>query len=162
MEYTAAVITVSDKCSRGEREDMSGPAVEQLLKEHGYDVRAEKLVPDEAVQIKDALIECADQEGIDLIVTSGGTGFSKRDITPEVTKEVIERETPGIPEYMRMKSMEITERGCLSRSAAGIRGESLIINLPGSPKAAVENLSAVISAIDHGLKMLKGQTEHNE
>ncbi|MCR5267035.1 MAG: MogA/MoaB family molybdenum cofactor biosynthesis protein [Lachnospiraceae bacterium] len=157
MEYTAAVITVSDRSYRGERPDGSGPAVARLLEEHGYTVRNRMLVPDEAAEIKNALITCADTDGIALIITTGGTGFSPRDITPEATLEVIGRQTPGIPEYMRMKSMEITERGCLSRSVAGIRGTSLIVNLPGSPKAAIENLSAVLSAIGHGLKMLNGE-----
>ncbi len=157
MGYSAAVITVSDRCFSGVREDASGPAVAELLTEHGYTVELKMVVPDEAGLIKDVLLRCTDEERIDLVVTAGGTGFSPRDITPEVTKDVIERETPGIPEYMRQKSMEITERGCLSRSVAGIRGETLIINLPGSPKAATENLSAVIDAIGHGLEMLKGE-----
>ena len=157
MGYGAAVITVSDRCYSGAREDASGPAVAKLLTEHGYTVDAKMVVPDEAGLIREALLKCTDDKQFDLVVTTGGTGFSPRDITPEVTKDVIERETPGIPEYMRLKSMEITNRGCLSRSAAGIRGETLIVNLPGSPKAATENLSAVIDAIGHGLEMLKGE-----
>ncbi|MBO4903199.1 MAG: MogA/MoaB family molybdenum cofactor biosynthesis protein [Lachnospiraceae bacterium] len=156
MGFTAAVITVSDRGYNGQREDTSGPAVRKTVTEYGYEVLYETIVPDEAEAIRSALLLCADTQGIDLILTTGGTGFSPRDITPEVTKEVIEREAPGIPEQMRAKSMQITQRACLSRSVAGIRGESLIVNLPGSPKAAVENLSAVIEPLRHGLEMLQG------
>ena len=154
MEYTAAVITVSDKGSRGERVDTSGPALCGILKEHGYKVEYTSIIPDDRQQIKEELISCADEKKIALVLTTGGTGFSPRDITPEATKDVIERETPGIPELMRMESMKITPRGCLSRSTAGIRGRTLIINLPGSEKAARENILAVIDSLKHGLEML--------
>lgn len=157
MSYTAAVITVSDKGYRGEREDTSGPAICALLNEHGYEVTHTALVPDEADMIKAELIKCADEMHISLVLTTGGTGFSPRDITPEATLAVIERETRGIPEAMRAESMKITPRGCLSRSAAGIRGMSLIINLPGSRKAAVENLLAVIDPVAHGLDILASE-----
>ena len=157
MSYTAAVITVSDKGYRGEREDTSGPAICALLNEHGYEVTHTALVPDEADMIKAELIKCADEMHISLVLTTGGTGFSPRDITPEATLAVIERETRGIPEAMRAESMKITPRGCLSRSAAGIRGRSLIINLPGSRKAAVENLLAVIDPVAHGLDILASE-----
>lgn len=162
MKYTAAVITVSDKCSRGEREDTSGPAVCTMLREAGFDVVYTGLVPDEREQIQAELIACADERKINLIVTTGGTGFSQRDVTPEATLAVVERETRGIPEAMRWASLQITPRGCLSRSAAGIRGKSLIVNLPGSEKAARENLAAVIDAIGHGMDMLvsEGSTKH--
>ena len=152
--YTAAVITVSDKGSRGQRVDTSGPMLRKLLAANGYEVLYTAIVPDEYGQIQDELIKCADQMHISLILTTGGTGFSPRDITPEATKAVIERETPGIPELMRAESMKITPRGCLSRSTAGIRGRSLIINLPGSEKAARENIEAVIDPVKHGLDML--------
>ena len=144
MKYTAAVITVSDKCSRGEREDTSGPVVKRMLEKAGFDVCYTGLVPDEKV------------------MTTGGTGFSQRDITPEATLAVVERETRGIPEAMRYASLQITPRGCLSRSAAGIRGKTLIVNLPGSEKAARENLEAVIGALAHGMDMLyaDGSTDH--
>ena len=155
MSYKAAVITISDKCSRGEREDTSGPAIRQVLEEKGFDVAYVALVPDETEEIKAELIKCADELYIPLVLTTGGTGFSPRDITPEATMEVVERPTPGIPEAMRAESMKITPRGCLSRSAAGIRKGSLIINLPGSRKAALENLLAVIDPVEHGLEMLK-------
>jgi len=154
MKYTAAVITISDKGSRGERVDTSGPALCAIAQEHGFDVVYTSIIPDEAGQIKAELIRCADEIGASLILTTGGTGFSPRDVTPEATRAVIERETPGIPEAMRAESMKITSRGCLSRSAAGIRGGSLIVNLPGSEKAAKENLLSVIDAVQHGLDML--------
>lgn len=155
MSYTAAVITISDKCSRGEREDTSGPAICAVLEEKGFSLRYTSVVPDEAELIKAELIKCADEMGLALVLTTGGTGFSPRDITPEATMEVVERPTPGIPEAMRAESMKITPRGCLSRSAAGIRKRTLIINLPGSRKAALENLLAVIDPVEHGLEMLK-------
>ena len=157
MAYTAAVITVSDKGARGEREDKSGPALCALALEHGYDVVCTSIIPDEIDQIKAELLRCCDELGVRLVLTTGGTGFSPRDVTPEATMAVVERATPGIPELMRAESMKITPRGCLSLSAAGIRGRSLIINLPGSPKAAKENLLAVIEPIKHGLDMLASE-----
>ena len=162
MKYTAAVITVSDKCSRGERTDTSGPAVKAMLEEAGFDVRYMGLVPDESEQIRAELIRCADEKKIGLVMTTGGTGFSQRDVTPEATLAVVERETRGIPEAMRYASLQITPRGCLSRAAAGIRGKTLIVNLPGSEKAARENLAAVLEALCHGMDMLyaEGSTDH--
>ncbi len=154
MTYTAAVITVSDKGSRKERTDTSGPTIKEMLAAGGYDVIYTAIVPDEAEQIKSELIKCSDELKAALIITTGGTGFSPRDITPEASLEVIERPTPGIPELMRAESMKITPNGCLSRGAAGIRKRSLIVNLPGSEKAARENLEAVLRPLAHGLKML--------
>ena len=154
MRYTAAVITVSDKGYRGEREDTSGPNLVKILTEKGFAVTYTAIVPDEADRIKAELVKCADEMKIALVLTTGGTGFSPRDITPEATMEVVERPTPGIPEAMRAESMKITPKGCLSRSAAGIRGRSLIINLPGSKKASAENILAVIDPVAHGLDML--------
>jgi len=154
MSYKAAVITVSDKGYRGERVDTSGPAICALLETEGFEVCHTALVPDEADMIQAELIKCADELKIPLVLTTGGTGFSPRDITPEATLAVVERPTPGIPEAMRAESLKITPRGCLSRSAAGIRGRTLIVNLPGSEKAAKENLNAVLSAVAHGLDML--------
>lgn len=161
MSYTAAVITVSDKGFRGEREDTSGPAVAAIAEAHGLSVVYRSIVPDEREDICRELCRCADEEKISLVLTTGGTGFSPRDITPEATKAVIERETPGIPEAMRAESLKITPRGCLSRSAAGIRGRTLIVNLPGSEKAAKENLLAVIDALTHGLDMLASSGSAN-
>ena len=157
MAYTAAVITVSDKGARGEREDKSGPLLCEIAGEHGYEVVYTGIIPDELEQIKAELRRCCDELGVSLVLTTGGTGFSPRDVTPEATAAVVERATPGIPELMRAESMKITPRGCLSRSTAGIRGRSLIINLPGSPKAAKENLLAVIEPIKHGLDMLASE-----
>lgn len=162
MKYTAAVITVSDKGARGERKDTSGPAVRAMLEEAGFEVVYTSIIPDEKAQIEEELIRCADEKKIALVMTTGGTGFSQRDITPEATLAVIERETRGIPEAMRWASLQITPRGCLSRSAAGIRGKTLILNLPGSEKAAKENLAAVIDPIGHGMDMLfsEGSSDH--
>ena len=155
--YTCAVITVSDKCFEGEREDLAGPVVNEILENAGYNVEYSSIVPDEQDIIKHELVKCADELDIALIVTTGGTGFSPRDVTPEATISVCSRMTPGIPEAMRAESLKITNRAILARQQAGIRGESVIINLPGSPKAARENLAAVLSALDHGLEMLRGE-----
>ena len=157
MSYTAAVITVSDKGYRGEREDTSGPNLVEILKAHGYEVAYTAIVPDDAGMIQAELCKCADELGIALVLTTGGTGFSPWDLTPEATLAVVERPTPGIPEAMRAESMRITPRGCLSRSAAGIRKRTLIVNLPGSKKASQENILAVIDPIEHGLLMLQGE-----
>ena len=157
MGYTAAVITVSDKGSRGERVDTSGPNLCEILKDRGFEVVYSALVPDESERIQAELRKCADALGIALVLTTGGTGFSPRDITPEATLAVVERLAPGIPEAMRAESMKITPKGCLSRSAAGIRGRSLIINLPGSRKASAENILAVIDPVQHGLEILLGE-----
>lgn len=154
MKKTAAVLTISDKGSRGERKDTSGPAICKMLEEAGYQVIYQYILPDEMEQIQAELVHCADGLHASLVLTTGGTGFSPRDITPEATLAVVEREARGIPEAMRAASMQITPRGCLSRSVAGIRGGTLIINLPGSEKAAKENLAAVLPAIGHGLEML--------
>ena len=151
--YTASVITVSDRASSGVYSDLSGPAVADLLTEAGYDVIDTIIIPDEKNTIIEALLSEVRRK-TPLIITTGGTGFSPRDITPEATREVIERECPGIAEYMRMKSAGITPRAILSRGIAGIREGSLIINLPGSPKAAAENLSFILPALGHGLDML--------
>ena len=159
--YTAAVITISDKGYIGERVDTSGPNLVEILKDRGYDVTYTSIVPDDMEMIKAELCKCADELGIALILTTGGTGFSPRDITPEATMAVVERPTPGIPEAMRAESMRITPKGCLSRSAAGIRKRSLIINLPGSKKASQENILAVIDPVTHGLDMLYSEGSAN-
>ncbi|MBQ8537279.1 MAG: MogA/MoaB family molybdenum cofactor biosynthesis protein [Clostridia bacterium] len=157
MKYTAAVITISDKGSRGERADLSGPALCELIAQRDFDTVYTAIIPDEMDSIKAELIKCCDDLKVSLVLTTGGTGFSPRDVTPEATLAVVERETRGIPEAMRLESLKITPRGCLSRSAAGIRKGTLIINLPGSPKAAKENILAVIEPIKHGLDMLASQ-----
>ena len=155
--YTAAVITISDKGYRGQREDTSGPNLVRILKDKGFDVIYTSILPDERDMIRAELTKCADELGIALVLTTGGTGFSPRDITPEAAMDVIERPTPGIPEAMRAESMRITPKGCLSRSVAGIRGRTLIITLPGSKKASQENILAVIDPVEHGLEMLLGE-----
>lgn len=156
--YTAAIITVSDRASAGIYEDKTGPILIDMLSDAGYDVRETIVIPDEQYQIESTLIRLADQNTA-LILTAGGTGFSPRDITPEATTAVCQRMVPGIPEAMRAASMRITPRGMLSRAAAGIRDRSLIVNLPGSPKAARENLEAVLPALAHGIAMLQGEKE---
>ena len=152
--YNAAVITISDKGYLGQREDTSGPNLVRILTEKGFEVTYTAIIPDDREMIQAELLKCADELGIALVLTTGGTGFSPRDITPEAAMEVIERPTPGIPEAMRAESMRITPKGCLSRSVAGIRRRSLIITLPGSKKASQENILAVIDPVAHGLDML--------
>ena len=155
--YQAAVLTVSDRSFRGERPDGGGPLVAEILKNAGYDVGITAIVPDEQSQIEEKLRQIADSGEVQLLVTTGGTGFAPRDVTPEATLAVCERMTPGIPEAMRYASMQVTNRAMLSRAQAGIRKGTLIINLPGSPKAAKENLVAVLPALSHGLEMLSGR-----
>ena len=153
--FTAAVITVSDRSFRGERTDASGPQVASILRNAGFDVTCTDTVPDERALISAAIIHAADDLDTALIVTTGGTGLAPRDVTPEATLAVCERLVPGIPEVMRMRGLAHTERAMLSRGVAGIRKRSLIINLPGSPKAASENLEAVADALEHALLMLR-------
>ena len=153
--FKAAVLTVSDRSFRGERPDAGGPLVVEILKNAGYAVTETAIVTDEKGRIEAA--QWCDREPVDLIVTTGGTGFAPRDVTPEATLAVCDRLTPGIPEAMRYASMQVTNRAMLSRAAAGIRKGTLIVNLPGSPKAARENLEAVLPALAHGLEMLSGR-----
>lgn len=155
--YTAAVITVSDKGYQGLRQDTSGPALCAMLAGAGYRVIHTALVPDEGAQIAATLTYCADTLEAALILTTGGTGFSPRDVTPEATLSVAERLCPGIAEAMRAESLKITPRGCLSRGVATLRRRSLMVNLPGSEKAARENLAAVLDALGHGIEMLRSQ-----
>lgn len=158
MEYTAAVITMSDKGSQGLRKDTSGPAVCEMLKENGWQVVYTSIIPDDFETIKEELIKCADELSVCLVMTTGGTGFSPRDVTPEATHAVADREVRGIPEAMRAESMKITPMGMLSRAEAGLRGGTLMVNLPGSEKAAKECLAAVITPIKHGIDVLRGQS----
>ena len=153
--FRAAVITLSDKGARGERQDESGPAAVQMLTEAGYEVIETVLLPDEPELLKKELCRLADRRQADLIVTSGGTGFSPRDRTPEATMAVADRNAPGIAEYIRMRSMGITDRAMLSRGVSVIRKNTLIINLPGSPKAVRESLGFILDALCHGLKVLR-------
>ena len=156
---TAAVVTLSDKGSQGEREDKSGEIIKELLKEAGYKISHGILLPDDKKQIEDNLIELADSHQVNLIITTGGTGFSKRDITPEATLAVAHRQAPGIAEAIRCNSMKITGRAMLSRGASVIRGNSLIVNLPGSPKAVKESLEFILPHLKHGLEILLSKAE---
>ncbi len=154
--FTAAVITLSDKGVKGERVDESGPAAVQMLEEAGYEVVETLILPDEPLLLKKELMRLADQRQVELILTSGGTGFSLRDQTPEATMAVADRNAPGIAEYIRMQSAQITDRAMLSRGVSVIRKGSLIINLPGSPKAVRESLGFILHGLDHGLRILRG------
>ena len=158
MTYTASVITVSDRAYNRVYVDQSGPAVCTLLEKSGYQIVSVHIIPDEKNIIIETLRSLCDQ-GVHLILTTGGTGFAPRDITPEATRAVIERETPGLAELMRMKSAAITPRASLSRGVAGICKRSLIVNLPGSPKGAAENLGFLLPVLPHGLDMLNGVGE---
>lgn len=154
--FTIGIVIVSDKGSKGERIDESGPVVEEILKPLGGIVKKYSIVPDEKEKIEAILLKMADSLHLDLILTSGGTGFSVRDNTPEATLKVIERIVPGIPEAMRAESLKITPKAMLSRAVAGIRKKSLIINLPGSPKGVRECLDIIIPALEHGIEILRG------
>lgn len=154
--YTAAVVTVSDKGFAGEREDKSGLFLQEVLAKDGYEVVHYAIVPDERVLIADALRTLADEQGVNLVLTTGGTGFSPRDCTPEATLEVVEKQCPGIPEAMRSMSMAITKRAMLTRSMAGIRKQTLIINMPGSARAVAECYECIADQLGHGLDILTG------
>ena len=154
--YTAAVVTVSDRSFRGERPDGSGPVVKDLLEGAGYEIVHTALLPDGVEPLAGELKRLCDGEIADLVLTTGGTGFSPRDLTPEATRSVAERPAPGIAEAMRWQSLQITPRAMLSRAEAGIRKGALIVNLPGSPKAVRECLEFILPALGHGLEILKG------
>ena len=152
----AAVLTASDSGYRGEREDISGQVICEILEREGYQVIYRNLLPDERELLAREMARIADEDLADLILTTGGTGFSPRDFTPEATQDICQRMVPGIPEAMRACSMQVTKRGMLSRQAAGIRNRTLIVNLPGSPKAVRECLEYVIGALEHGIDILRG------
>lgn len=152
--FKVGIITVSDKGSVGQREDLSGEVIRDIMTTAGYEVCDKVILPDEVEELKTMMIEWSDVCKYDLILTTGGTGFSPRDFTPEATKAVIDREVPGIPEAMRAYSLSITPKAMLSRAAAGIRKETLIINLPGSPKAVKETLTYILSPLEHGLEIM--------
>lgn len=154
---STAILTISDKGSRGERIDETGKRIEELLPSETYKVEYYKIIPDEKEEIMKELIHISDELGLNLILTNGGTGFSKRDVTPEATEAIVEKKAPGIAEAMRYKSLQITPKAMLSRAVSGIRKDTLIINLPGSPKGAVENLKFVMDAIPHGIDILTGR-----
>lgn len=148
------ILTVSDRSARGERPDISGPAIEELIHERDWSVRKMKIIPDELPLLIDILASWADSGELDIILTTGGTGFSPRDITPEATRKVIQREAPGLAEAMRAASLTVTPYAMMSRARAGIRGRTLIVNLPGSPRAAVENLNVVLPVFEHAVALL--------
>ncbi|MGI5075777.1 MogA/MoaB family molybdenum cofactor biosynthesis protein [Treponema vincentii] len=159
VRYRAAIICASDRCFQGVREDASSPIIAEMLTGQGYEATATIVLPDEYEALRMTMARIADEGSADLIVTTGGTGLAPRDVTPEATAAVIDRPVPGIPEAMRAASMKITPHGMLSRGIAGIRKRTLIINLPGSPKAVKENLSCILPALDHALLMLTGGTQ---
>ena len=153
-----AIITSSDTGYRGEREDLSGPAIREIVGKNGYEVVSADILLDDRKMLSERMAEIADSGAAELILTTGGTGFSPRDITPEATEDIIDRRVPGIPEAMRAYSMTITKRAMLSRATAGIRKKTLIINLPGSPKAVKESLEYIIDALGHGIEIMTGET----
>ena len=154
--FSAAIITISDKGSSGRREDLSGPEIKKIIASLPAEVKVYEIVPDNKEIIAHKIIQCVDRIGIDLIITTGGTGVSPRDVTPEATREVIEKEIPGMAEVMRSESLKKTPHAMISRAIVGIRRTSLIINLPGSPRAVKENLTAILPALPHTLAKLKG------
>jgi len=156
--FKVGIITSSDKGSTGEREDLSGPVIAELVSSKGYEVISQVIVPDEKEELISAMINMSDELKVDLILTTGGTGFSKRDVTPEATKSICERDANGIAEAIRYYSLSITPRAMLSRAVSGIRGDTLIINLPGSPKAVKEALDYALDSIHHGLEILTNKT----
>jgi molybdopterin adenylyltransferase len=156
--FTAAVITVSDSCSRGEMADLSGPAVAQLLRSKEFSIVGGEIVPDEVAAIQRAIIAWAAKAQV--IVTTGGTGIAARDVTPEATKAICERLLDGVAEQMRFEGMKKTPFAVLSRGICGVRGNSVVLNLPGSPNGAVESLQAVVGVIPHALELLSGNTKH--
>lgn len=151
------ILTISDKGSRGEREDLSGKVIEEVVKKINGEVKYYQIIPDEKDIIQEELIRAVDNLHLDLILTTGGTGLGKRDVTPDATLAIIEKEVPGISEIIRSESFKKTNRAILSRGVAGIRKESLIINLPGSPKGVRESLEVILDAVPHGIEILKGQ-----
>ena len=157
--FSVAIITISDKGSRGEREDLSGPAIEELVTPLPARIDCYRVIPDETITISEALKECADNLHCDLIITTGGTGVGPRDVTPEATRAVIEKEIPGMAEVMRMEGLKKTPHAMISRAVCGVRGNTLIVNLPGSPKAVREGLEVILPAIAHTIAKIQGDPE---
>lgn len=156
MDLRFGVVTVSDRSARGERPDASGPALVELIRAQGWQVVRQELVPDDLGLLRESLAAWADHGDLDIILTTGGTGFAPRDVTPEATRSVIDREAPGLAEAMRIASAAKSKHAMLSRAVAGLRGKVLIINLPGSPHAASENLQTVLPALEHAVQLLHG------
>jgi molybdopterin adenylyltransferase len=163
MSIRAGVMTISDTGHAGERDDVSGPLLVELLQEMGAEVAVQTIVPDEPERIREALIRWADEEGLDLVLTTGGTGLTPRDHTPEATRAAIEREVPGLAEVLRFEGYRRTPLAVISRGVAGIRGRTLIVNLPGSPKAVREGMEVLVPILPHAIRMLRGvDTGHGE
>jgi len=156
MAFKAVIITVSDRGARGERADTSGPEIAGVLEKEGMEIVGRQIIPDEQDEIRRTLIEWCDGDKADLILTTGGTGVSPRDVTPDATRQVIDREIPGMAEAMRRQSSAVTPYAMISRAIAGIRGRTLIINLPGSPRGARENLNVLIPALAHAIEKIQG------
>lgn len=157
-----AILTVSDRSAAGDREDVSGLLIKERIEAHGWQVQFYSIVPDEGSEIEKYLIQWSDSGEVDLILTTGGTGFSPRDITPESTLSVIERNVPGIPEVLRQEGLKKTPHAMLSRAVAGIRGKTIIINLPGNPKAVKESLPVLLPVIPHAIKLLAGGPDSHD
>jgi molybdenum cofactor synthesis domain-containing protein len=156
IKITAGIITISDRSSRGERPDTSGPVIREILETINAEIKEYRIIPDEKDIITDTMKELSDIVHVDLIISTGGTGLAPRDVTPEATLEIIDKRVPGIEEAMRAESIKITPHGLLSRAVSGIRNKTLIINLPGSPKAVKENLSVILSALPHAVEIMRG------
>jgi len=154
MSIRFAILTVSDRSARGERPDSSGPALVELIESQGWQVTRQEILPDELLALRDRLAAWADAGDLDVILTTGGTGFSPRDVTPEATQSVVERPAPGLAEAMRAASLQVTPHAMLSRASAGIRKHTLIVNLPGSPKGATENLAVLLPVLPHAVQLL--------
>ena len=159
MTIRFGILTLSDRSARGERADSSGAALASLVQSQGWYVVRQSILPDDESAIRAALVEWSDRGEMDVILTTGGTGFARRDVTPEATRAVIQREAPGIAEAMRAESLKKTPHAMLSRAVAGIRGQTLIVNLPGSPKGAEENLTTIIAVLPHAVQLLKDDPE---
>lgn len=159
MTLRFSILTASDRCSRGERPDLSGPALQAIIQEKGWSLVQQAILPDERSRIAEKLRTWADSGSVDVILVTGGTGFAPRDVTPEATRDVIDREAPGLAEAMRQASLTKTPHAMLSRAVTGLRGKALIINLPGSPKGAVENLQAILNVLPHAIELLQESPE---
>lgn len=155
MKIRFGILTLSDRSSRGERQDSSGPALAALIEAEQWSVVKHEILPDDALAIREILVSWTDSRDMDVILTTGGTGFSPRDVTPEATRAVIDREAPGLAEAMRAASLKVTPHAMLSRIVTGIRRQTLIVNLPGSPKGAVENLQVIIPVLPHAVQLLR-------
>jgi len=162
MSLRFGILTVSDRSSRGERSDRSGPALVELVTAQGWKVEKTAILPDELLELRATLSTWADEGGLDIILTTGGTGFARRDVTPEATRLVIEREAPGLAEAMRFESLKFNQHAMLSRALAGIRGRVLIINLPGSSKAAVQNFQVIMPVLPHAIELLQDNPDSEQ